>query len=236
MYYFGLGYDQTVLLLIPALLITIIAQARVSSMYRRYSAVENAYGITGAEAARKILDANGLFDVTIEETGGRLSDHYDPRSRTMRLSAETASGATIAGAAIAAHESGHAIQHARRYVPLMVRNAIAVPVNAISHLSWWLLIIGIVLIQAGRMTQGSLLFDIGVLAFAAVVVFQLVTLPVELDASHRALKQLKLCGVLTSEEVHPARKVLSAAALTYVAALATAVLNLLRLLLIREQN
>lgn len=234
--YYGMFYDPTFIILIPAVIITVIAQSRVNRAYGNYSQVADLKGITGAEAARRILDANGLADVPVEMTGGYLSDHYDPRSRTMRLSGNVYNDPSLASIAIAAHEAGHAIQHSEKYALLSIRNAIAVPVSVISHMSWPLLIIGIVAIQMGYLVQGNWLFNIGIIAFVAVVVFHLVTLPVELNASKRAIDQLRSCGIIFEEEAVPARKVLSAAALTYVAALATAVLNLLRLLLIRGRN
>lgn len=234
--YYGMFYDWTMLLLIPAIILTVVAQARVSSAFRRYSQVPDIRGVTGEQAARQILDANGLHDVPIQIVSGNLADHYDPRSRSIHLSEEVCYGSSIASVAVAAHESGHAIQHAAHYVPLSVRNAIAVPVNVISQLAWPLLIIGIIMEQIGYATQGTMIFDIGIIAFFGVVVFHLITLPVELNASRRAIQQLRQHQMIAEEEQGAAKKVLSAAALTYLAALAMALANLLRLLLIRGRD
>jgi len=233
--YFGI-FDPTIILLIPAVILAFAAQAKVKSAYNNYSRVRNRKGITGAQAARSILDANGLENVKISVSQGRLSDHYDPRKKVMKLSPEVYNDASLASVAIAAHESGHAIQHGQGYVPLTLRNVIAVPVSVISWASWPLLIIGIFVIQAGNYYQGNLIFDIGVFAFAGVVLFHAITLPVEFNASRRATVQLEEQGILLPEETGAAKKVLSAAAMTYVAALAVAVANLLRILVIRGRN
>jgi uncharacterized protein len=233
--YFG-AFDPTFIILIPAMIFAFYAQTKVSRAYSNYAKVMNRRGITGAQAARSILDANGLSDVPIEITAGRLSDHYDPRKKVMRLSQKVYNDPTIASVAIAAHESGHAIQHSENYMPLKVRNLIAMPVSLISWLSWPLLIIGILIIQTGNYTQGNLIFNLGIFAFAGVVAFHLITLPVEFNASKRAIALLVEEGVIYPEESGGAKKVLSAAALTYLAALAVAVANLLRLLLIRGRN
>lgn len=229
-------FDWTMLLLIPAFILTLVAQLKVKSAYRRYLRVPVRNGMTGAQAARRILDLNGLTDVPVGQVGGELSDHYDPAKRSVSLSQDVYGGATVASVAIAAHECGHAIQHQTGYSLLVIRNAIAGPVSFVSMASWPLLIIGILLIQAGRLSTGNLIFDIGVIAFAAVVLFHLVTLPVELNASSRALKIIEEEGIVAAEERAGAKKVLSAAALTYVAALAMAVAQLLRLLLLRGRN
>ncbi len=229
-------FDWTMLLLIPAFILTLVAQSKVKSAYRRYLRVPVRNGMTGAQAARRILDLNGLTDVPVGQVGGELSDHYDPAKRSVSLSQDVYGGATVASVAIAAHECGHAIQHQTGYSLLVIRNAIAGPVSFVSMASWPLLIIGILLIQAGRLSTGNLIFDIGVIAFAAVVLFHLVTLPVELNASSRALKIIEEEGIVAAEERAGAKKVLSAAALTYVAALAMAVAQLLRLLLLRGRN
>ena len=229
-------FDPTIIILIPAILFTLYAQGKVSRAYRIYSKIQNRTHITGAQAARRVLDANGLANVRIEMTGGTLSDHYDPKDRVMRLSAQVFNEASIASVSIAAHESGHAIQHGSGYTLLSVRNAMVPVVNVVSNLSWPLLIIGIIISGTGRIAAGNLLFDIGIFFFAAVVLFHLITLPVELNASSRAVRQLQTLGIVGTDEVRGARKVLSAAAMTYVAALATAVLNLIRLLLIRGRD
>lgn len=233
---YGLYYDPTYILLIPAIIFTLFAQAKVKSAYRKYSGVPNMRGITGMQAARRILDANGLQNVRIEMTPGMLSDHYDPRDRVMRLSADVYNDTSIAAVSIAAHESGHAIQHATGYGLLKFRNTIVPVVNIASKLSWPLLIIGLIIASAGSLSTGYLIFDIGVLFFAGVVMFHLVTLPVELNASRRAIIQMQELGIVGMDEVRGSKKVLSAAAMTYVAALATAVLNLIRLLILRERD
>lgn len=230
-------YDWTMVLLIPAMIFALYAQGRVSSAYRRYAGVRNSRNMTGAQAARMILDNNGLRDVRVEMIGGTLSDHFDPRNRVMRLSSKVYNEPSVASVSIAAHESGHAIQHAEFYLPLKLRNAVVPVANFASVLSWPLMIIGILIANRGDYARGSLIMDIGILFFASVVVFHGVTLPVEINASRRAMRQMEALGILVNpEEARGARKVLSAAALTYVAALATAVANLLRLLLLRERN
>ncbi len=233
--YFGV-FDPTFIILIPAMLFAFYAQTKVKSAYNNYARVQNRKGITGAQAARAILDANGLSEIPIELTSGKLSDHYDPSKKVMRLSSKVYNDASIASVAIAAHESGHAIQHGQNYVPLKLRNVIALPVNFISFLSWPLLIVGILIIQMGYYSQGNLIFNLGIFAFAGVVLFHSITLPVEFNASKRALVLLEGEGIIYPEEIGGAKKVLSAAAMTYVAALAVAVANLIRLLVIRGRN
>lgn len=229
-------FDSTIILLIPAMLFAVYAQSRVSAAYRKYADIRNRRGITGAQAARMILDNNGLRDVRIEMVSGTLSDHYDPRTRIMRLSPRVYNEPSVASVSIAAHESGHAIQHAEFYLPLKLRNTIVPVANFASMLSWPLMIIGIVMANGGNSIKGNFIMDIGILFFASVVLFHAVTLPVEFNASSRAIKQMENLGIVYQEEKSSARKVLSAAAMTYVAALATAVANLLRLLVLRERN
>ncbi|MEG0830412.1 MAG: zinc metallopeptidase [Anaerovoracaceae bacterium] len=233
--YFGM-FDPTIIILIPAMLFAVIAQRKVNKAYNTFSAVQNRNNISGDQAARKVLDANGLQNVKIEMTKGRLTDHYDPRQRVMRLSADVYNGTSIAAVSIAAHESGHAIQHGVGYAFLSIRNAIAPVVNIVSMLSWPLLIIGILVGNLGRATAGNFIFDLGIFFFAGVVIFHLITLPVELNASKRATKQLQDLNIVTDGELVGAKKVLSAAAMTYVAALASAVASLVRILLIRERD
>ena len=233
--YYGYYYDPTMILLVIAMIFTFFAQAKVSSAYGKFSRVPNNTGMTGMMAARRILDANGLSHVRIEMTPGTLTDHYDPRGCVMRLSADVYNGSSIAAVSIAAHESGHAVQHARGYGLLKFRNMIVPVVNFASKLSWILIIVGLVIAAAGSYF-GSFVFDLGILFFIAVVVFHLVTLPVELNASSRAIKMMQQLAIIGPSDVRGSKKVLSAAALTYVAALATAVLQLVRLLLIRERD
>jgi Zn-dependent membrane protease YugP len=233
--YFGI-FDPTIIILIPAIIFTFYAQSRVNSAYHRYSGVRNRRGITGAQAARRILDSNGLYDVPIEISKGRLTDHYDPRKRIMRLSPQVYNDPSIASVSIAAHEASHAIQHAGGYVPLSIRNVIAPLAMVVSNLAWPILIIGLMIIGAGNYYQGNMIFNIGILCYAAAVLFQALTLPVEYNASSRAIRQLSDLGIIIFEETASAKKVLSAAALTYVAALAASVATLLRMLALRGRQ
>lgn len=233
--YFGY-FDPTVIILIPAIIFTFYAQSKVSTAYNRYAGVRNRRGITGAEAARRILDRNGLQDVPIEITNRRLSDHYDPRKKVMRLSPQVYSEPSIASVSIAAHEAGHALQHSMGYAPLRIRNLLAPPVTIVSNLAWPILIIGLLIIGAGNLYQGNLVFNIGILCYVLVVLFQTITLPVEFNASKRALNQLNELGIVYIEETASAKKVLSAAALTYVAALAASIATLLRILALRGRQ
>lgn len=229
-------YDPTMIVLIPAIIFTFYAQSKVKSAYSRYSKVPNRKGITGAQAARMILDSNGMSHVPIEIVKGQLTDHYDPKKDVMRLSNDVYNGRSLAAVSIAAHESGHAIQDGTSYGLLKFRSAIAPVVSLVSTASWPLMLIGIMLIAANNLTTGYLLFDLGIIFFLGVILFHAVTLPVEFNASSRAMTQLVELGILYEDEKGCAKKVLSAAALTYVAALATAILNLVRILLIRGRN
>ncbi|MGN0721573.1 MAG: zinc metallopeptidase [Anaerovoracaceae bacterium] len=225
-------YYGSMIILIPAILFTMYAQSKVNSNFRRYSNVRNARNMTGAEAARRMLDANGLRNVQIEQVRGSLTDHYDPRKRVLRLSQSVYGVNSIAAVSVACHEAGHAVQHAESYKPLKIRNSIVPLVNFASSLTWPLVILGIVLLANGSY-MGDLLFNIGVITMLAVILFHTVTLPVEFNASSRALKQMDELGIITEEENTGANKVLKAAAMTYVAALATAIANLLRILAMR---
>lgn len=226
------GYYTSYYLLIPAILFTFYAQAKVSSNFKRYSKVRNDRNLTGAQAARMVLDANGLRDVQIETVRGSLTDHYDPRGRVLRLSETVCNVNSIAAVSVACHEAGHALQHAQNYVPLKIRNGIVPVVNLASNLCWPLAIIGIILLGNGSYI-GDTLFNIAVIAMLAVILFHAVTLPVEFNASRRALQQMEELGIVDDMELPGAKKVLRAAAMTYVAALATAIANLLRLFAIR---
>lgn len=223
-------FDWTMILLIPAMILSMYAQSKIQSEYRKYSRIRAQRGMTGAQVARSILDNNGLSDVSIELIGGELSDHYDPRSKVLRLSNPVYNGNSIASNAIAAHEVGHAIQHAKAYAPLKIRNAIVPAVNIASRAAMPLIFIGLFF------SQFQSFLNIGILLFSGSVLFQLITLPVEFDASARALNQLSGAGILVGREVDEGRKVLSAAAWTYVAAAAAAVSQLMRLLLIRNNR
>ena len=235
MYYFGM-FDPTIIILIPAIIFTFYAQSKVNSAYNKYANVRNRTGITGAQAARKILDSNGLQDVPIEITNRRLSDHYDPRKRVMRLSPQVYNDPSIASVSIAAHEAGHAIQHVKSYSPLRARNLLAPVVSIVSNLAWPILIVGLLIISGGNAIQGNLIFNIGIICFASAVLFQAITLPVEFNASNRAIQQMNELGIIYIEETASAKKVLSAAALTYVAALATSIATLIRILALRGRH
>ena len=218
-------YDWTVLIVLPALFFTIWAQIKVSSSFNKFSGVHTRGNLTGAEAARRILDANGLFDVKIERVRGNLTDHYDPRTNTIRLSETVHDASSVAAVGVAAHETGHAIQYAKQYLPIRLRMSI-IPITRIgSYLSMPLFIIGLLLAS-----DPLILF--GIMLYACLTLFQLITLPVEYNASRRAMQTLESQGILYKDELRGAYSVLSAAVLTYVAALATSLLTLLRLLLI----
>lgn len=207
------------------LIVPIWAHLRVKGTYKKYAKINSSSSLTGREAARKILDANGLFDVYIEETHGVLSDHYDPQAKVVRLSSENYHGYSLAAAAIAAHEVGHALQDQQAYSFLRIRHALVPVANIGSNFSWILIMIGMI---AG-LTNFLLL---GIIFMAAAVLFQFVTLPVEFNASNRAMDEVVSLGIINNEEERRTKKVLNAAALTYVAAAAVAVLELIRLILI----
>jgi uncharacterized protein len=229
-YPYGFGFDSTMILLIPAILFTLYAQFKVKTATSHYLKVPTERGYTGSQTARYILDSNGLHDVNVQLTRGHLSDHYDPRKRVVRLSEDIYYGNSIGSVAIAAHECGHAIQHANRYAPLQFRSTLVPIVNFSSNLSWIFIMAGLVLGGGG-----SLLY-IGITLFTFVVLFQIITLPVEFNASSRAVVQLVDMGIINSDEVGSSKKVLSAAALTYVAAALSAVLQLVRLILIARSD
>ena len=226
---FGLGYgfDTSIIVLIPAIIFTIWAQAKVNGTFRRYSGIRNSRGITGAQAARVVLDSNGLQNVEIRHISGNLTDHYNPANRTLNLSDSVCNSDSIAAVGVACHEAGHAVQHAEGYVPNKIRSAIVPVANIGSKLSWIVLIIGMLL-----PVQFNFVITIGIVLFSASVLFTLVTLPVEFNASSRALKTIQSTNMLNESEYTGAKKVLSAAAMTYVAAAATSIAQLLRLLLI----
>lgn len=226
--YFGYGLDPTFIILIPAILFSMYAQGKIQSAFSKYLKVRSMRGITGAEAARQILDRNGLFDVPVEVINGRLTDHYDPRSRVLRLSSDVYYGDSIASVGVAAHESGHALQHANGYAPLSIRNSLVPVANIGSNLSWIFIILGFII--------NPFFVKIGILLFSAAVLFQIITLPVEFNASSRALSQIEDNNILSTGEIHGAKSVLSAAALTYVAATLAAVSQLLRLLVITRDR
>lgn len=229
------AYYATGILLIPAIIFTFYAQMKVKSNFNRYSRVRNDRNLTGAQAARKVLDANGLSNVRIEAVKGSLTDHYDPRTRVLRLSQSVCNVNSIAAVSVACHEAGHALQHAEGYAPLKIRNSIVPIANFASNFSWLLVIIGVALLAANNY-MGDLLFNIGVIMMLVVILFHTVTLPVEFNASSRALKQMENLAIIDEDEEVGAKKVLRAAALTYVAALAVAIGNLLRMLALRGRD
>ena len=219
-------YDYTYwMMLLPVLLITIYAQAKVSSNFNKYSHITNRRYLTGAQAAEAVLRQHGIYDVRIERVAGKLTDHYDPRTNVIRLSSSVYDSPTIAAVGVAAHEAGHAVQYAVGYGPIRLRSAL-IPVTQVGSQ------FGIVLLVLGIILSFEPLFLVGIVLFGATTVFQLVTLPVEYNASHRAIETIESGHLLDDEELIGAKKVLSAAALTYVAALLTSVVQLLRFVLL----
>ncbi|HCA40680.1 MAG TPA: zinc metallopeptidase [Aminobacterium sp.] len=223
---FPLFFDPTFVLLVPAVILAFWAQMKVRSAYSQYSRVLSRRGVTGAEAARALLDRFGMTGVPIQRVAGNLTDHYDPRDKTLHLSEGVYNSSSIAAIGVAAHEVGHAIQHQENYAPLKFRNAVVPAVGIGSSLAFPLFFLGLLF-------RGSILMDVGILLFVGVIVFHLVTLPVEFDASSRALRLLGNTGMLASDEVQGAKVVLNAAALTYVAAAVMAFAQLARLLVLR---
>lgn len=224
--YFYYYYDPMYFVVLLAVLLSWAASARVHSTYNKYAKVRNASGVTGREAAERILRSQGILDVTVGRTEGTLSDHYDSRTKTLSLSDGVYQSSSLSAVSIAAHECGHAIQHAKGYVPLNLRIALVPVANFGSRISIPLIIIGFLFTGS----TSDFLIQMGIILFSAAVLFQLVTLPVEFDASRRAMGLVQETGILTQDELSGSRKVLSAAALTYVAAAAVSVTQLLRLL------
>lgn len=222
-------YDSTFIILIPALIISFWAQMKIKTTYEKYSRIRSINGYTGAQVARTLLDSNGLYDVPVEIIQGNLTDHYDPSKRVMRLSEDVFNGTSVASIGVAAHETGHAIQHSKNYSPLIIRNSIVPIVNFSSNASWVLFFIGIIF-------SISPLIEIGIILFTAVVIFQLITLPVEFDASNRAITILSERSILYPDEVKGAKSVLNAAAMTYVAATLMAIAQLIRLIAISRDR
>ena len=225
MYGYGMLFDPTIGLVLIGVIISLWAQGRVTSTFNRYSRVRSMTGMTGAEAAKQLLNSQGIYDVTVRPVAGNLTDHYDPRTRRVCLSQASYNQTSLAAVGVAAHECGHAVQHAENYGPLNLRSSLVPVANLGSTLAWPLFLIGLIFSMRPLLTAGIVLFS-------AAVLFQLVTLPVEYNASDRALRLLTETGILGSDEVRGSRKVLSAAALTYVAALAGSVLQLLRLIIL----
>lgn len=229
MFGYGWGFDPTYIIILPAILFAAYAQSKINSTFNTYLRVRNSYGYTGYQVARTILDNHGLQNIPIELINGHLTDHYDPRNRVLRLSNAVYNGNSLASVGVAAHECGHAVQHQEAYAPLTFRNTIAPVASIGSQLSW-------ILVIAGFFFGWLQLIDLGILFFSAAVLFQLITLPVEYNASSRAIGMLTQYNLVPANEVGPARKVLSAAALTYLAATIVAVMQLVRLLLIRGRR
>lgn len=225
----GFYFDRTIILLLPAMIIAFWAQTKVSSTYKKYRTVRTMNGYTGEKVARMILDAAGLYDVQVLETSGELTDHYDPRSRVIRLSRDIYYGTSIASAGIAAHEVGHAIQHQEAYKPLVLRTSIARAVNFSSQAS-------ILIFMIGLLFSIPFLTNLGIVFFTVAVIYQLITLPVEFNASRRALNILENRNILYGNEINGAKNVLSAAAMTYVAAALMSISQLIRLIAISNRN
>ena len=224
-----LGLDWTMIILFPAILLAMWAQARVKNAFATYSRVHSRSGLTAREAARRILDSYGLSGVPIRQVPGQLTDHYDPRDRSLSLSEPVYDSTSIAAIGVAAHEVGHAVQHATGYAPLQIRNAV-VPLLSLSSSA------AMPLFFIGLLSASNTLMNIGILLFVGVLAFHLITLPVEFDASNRALKVLATNGMMTQDEVGGARKVLNAAAMTYGSATLMAALQLVRLLALRNSR
>lgn len=227
--YRGLYFDPTIILALLGLILTMIASAGVNSTFAKYNKVRCMRGMTGAEAAQQVLHAAGIFDVQIRHVRGNLTDHYDPRNKTLNLSDSTFSSNSVAAVCVAAHECGHAVQDQKKYGPLVLRSTLVPLANFGSQLSWPVFIAGLIFSLQPLVMAGIILFLLAVL-------FQLVTLPVEFNASSRALRILEDTGMLGSQEMTGAKKVLRAAAMTYVAALASSLLQLLRLILLARRN
>jgi len=234
MFPLGFFYDPTFILLLPAMAFALWAQWRVRSTFERYSRVRSANGLTGRDMARQIMQRNGVTGVEVEGVQGMLADHYDPRTRTVRLSEPNYAGDSISSIAVAAHEVGHVLQHQQGYLPLQLRSGLAPGVGIASNAAMPLFLIGLFI--GPRMPFSGLLMDLGIMFFAGAVLFHLITLPVEFDASKRALVQLTQTGAVQPQEVAGAKRVLDAAALTYVAAAAVAALQLVRLLVLRNNR
>lgn len=221
-------WDPTYILVVIGAVICMIASARVKGTFNKYSQLRSMSGMNGAQVAQRVLQAAGIYDVQVRHVSGSLTDHYDPRTKTVNLSDPVYNATSVAALGVAAHECGHAIQHAKSYVPLSIRSALVPIANFGSMLAWPVILIGLFF----NTRSSGLIIDIGILLFSAAVLFQLVTLPVEFDASRRALVMLRTQGILADDELKYTRRVLKSAALTYVASAAAAILQLLRIILI----
>ncbi len=221
-------WDPTYILVVIGAVICMIASARVKGTFNKYSQMRSMSGMNGAQVAQRVLQAAGIYDVQVRHVSGSLTDHYDPRTKTVNLSDPVYNATSVAALGVAAHECGHAIQHAKSYAPLSIRSALVPIANFGSMLAWPVILIGLLF----NTRSSGLIIDIGILLFSAAVLFQLVTLPVEFDASRRALVMLRTQGILADDELKYTRRVLKSAALTYVASAAAAILQLLRIILI----
>ena len=221
-------WDPTYILVVIGAVICMIASARVKGTFNKYSQLSSMSGMNGAQVAQRVLQAAGIYDVQVRHVSGSLTDHYDPRTKTVNLSDPVYNATSVAALGVAAHECGHAIQHAKSYAPLSIRSALVPIANFGSMLAWPVILIGLLF----NTRSSGLIIDIGILLFSAAVLFQLVTLPVEFDASRRALVMLRTQGILADDELRYTRRVLKSAALTYVASAAAAILQLLRIILI----
>ena len=232
MYYPMFYFDPTYIFVLVGLIICLAASAKMRSTFSKYSRVRNHWGMTGREAAEQVLHRAGIYDVQVEYISGNLTDHYDPRSKVLRLSDATYNSTSVAAVGVAAHECGHAVQHATGYVPLKLRSSLVPAANFGSSIAWPLILIGLLI----NGQSSALFLNLGILAFSLAVLFQIVTLPVEFNASSRALHLLSGNGMLYEDEVRSVRKVLTAAALTYVAGAASAILQLLRIIVLSNSR
>ena len=226
---YGFYFDPTYILIIIGMVLCLAASAHVNSTFNKYSRVRSNSGMTGAQAAQRILESQGIYDVSIRYISGNLTDNYNPSTKVLSLSDATYGSTSVAAIGVAAHECGHAMQHNKGYAPISVRNALVPFANWGSRLSWVLIIIGIIFYGQGT---GQTMINIGIFAFSLAVLFQIVTLPVEFNASNRAIRVLESTGIFGTSELKCTKKVLGAAALTYVAAAASSILQLLRLILL----
>lgn len=236
MYFLYAMFDWTIWILLPGVVFALYAQAKVRSTFAKYSRVRSGRGVTGAQAARELLDAHGLFDVNIEHIPGDLSDHYDPKAKVLRLSRTVYGSDSLAALGVAAHEAGHAVQDAENYTALKLRHMIFPVAQIGSYAAWPIFFIGLFIGGMKGLPLGRMMMDVGIVMFSAYVVFALVTLPVEFNASKRALALLESRGIVTVAERSDAGKVLNAAAMTYLAAALMAILQLIRLLIIRGDD
>ena len=225
---FFMFYDPTYFLVLIGVVLSLLASARVKGTFNKYSQMRNSRGLTGAQAAEQVLHGAGIYDVRVERIAGNLTDHYDPRSKVLRLSDTVYGQTSVAAVGVAAHECGHAIQHAKGYGPLKFRNVLVPVANFGAKIAWPLILVGLLIISE----SSWFIIQAGIIAFSLAVLFQLVTLPVEFNASNRAIRVLADRGMMFGEEIVAAKKVLNAAALTYVAGAAASILQLLRLIIL----